>query len=151
MKNLFRKISKPALTDIKIIGQGIYEVTPDLIPDLYQEEPFNGCYETQSKYQRYSSYWKTRGQAFSKNIDLSNLKDRGGIEIDWARKKIGEWQRTFFKGTPKTKVRKEVLELALKHHLVSPYTSLVAVDVTPIRSGDEDLKSNSVTLQNLKV
>ena len=145
MKNLFRKISKPALTDIKIISQGIYEVTPDLIPDLYQEEPLMVAMKLSPSIKDIQVTGRLGGQAFSKNIDLSNLKDRGGIEIDWARKKIGEWQRTLFKGTPKTKVRKEVLELALKHHLVSPYTSLVAVDVTPIRPGDEDLKSNSVT------
>jgi Ca-activated chloride channel family protein len=32
-----------------------------------------------------------------------------------------------------------VLELAQAFHLVSPYTSLVAVDVTPVRPGSEDL------------
>jgi len=36
-------------------------------------------------------------------------------------------------------VRREIIELALKHHLVSKYTSLVAVDVTPVRKADEDL------------
>ena len=39
-------------------------------------------------------------------------------------------------------VRPAVLELALEHHLVSPYTSLVAVDVTPVRPGDEALTSH---------
>ena len=38
-----------------------------------------------------------------------------------------------FTGTDEETVRKGVLDVALAHHLVSKYTSLVAVDVTPAR------------------
>jgi Ca-activated chloride channel family protein len=38
-----------------------------------------------------------------------------------------------FTGTAEETVRKGVLDVALAHHLVSKYTSLVAVDVTPAR------------------
>jgi Ca-activated chloride channel family protein len=37
-----------------------------------------------------------------------------------------------------------VLELALTYHLVSPYTSLVAVDVTLVRPGDQLLESHAL-------
>ena len=36
------------------------------------------------------------------------------------------------------------MELALKHHLVTRYTSLVAVDVTPARPDGEPLDSQAV-------
>ena len=41
-------------------------------------------------------------------------------------------------------VRRAVLELALTYHLVSPYTSLVAVDVTPVRPEDQSLESHAL-------
>ena len=43
-------------------------------------------------------------------------------------------------GADKNEVKKNVLETALQHHLVSRYTSLVAVDVTP--SGPEHASLN---------
>ena len=36
-------------------------------------------------------------------------------------------------GRPSREIKREVTALALRHHLVSPFTSLVAVDVTPAR------------------
>ena len=46
-----------------------------------------------------------------------------------------------------------ILEVALAHHLVSPYTSLVAVDVTPARPDmtgtDQDQAMNGAGAQEL--
>jgi Ca-activated chloride channel family protein len=42
------------------------------------------------------------------------------------------------------RVRPAVIEIALKHHLVSRYTSLVAVDVTPVRPADASLTSHAL-------
>jgi Ca-activated chloride channel family protein len=47
-------------------------------------------------------------------------------------------------GADKQQVRNDVVKLALGHHLVSRYTSLVAVDVTPVRPQHEVLKSKAV-------
>ena len=37
-----------------------------------------------------------------------------------------------------------MIQVALAHHLVSPYTSLVAVDVTPVRPDGEALQSHAM-------
>lgn len=39
-----------------------------------------------------------------------------------------------FTGTPEETVRKEIFDVALAPHLVSKCTSLVAVDITPVRA-----------------
>ena len=44
-------------------------------------------------------------------------------------------------GADKDEVRKNVIATALQHHLVSRYTSLVAVDVTPSRPEHENMNS----------
>lgn len=47
-------------------------------------------------------------------------------------------------GADALSVRKAVLDLALRHHLVSKYTSLVAVDVTPTRRQATELRFGAV-------
>jgi Ca-activated chloride channel family protein len=42
-------------------------------------------------------------------------------------------------GQDDSTLRQAVLDVALPHHLVSKYTSLVAVDVTPVRPTDKTL------------
>ena len=41
-------------------------------------------------------------------------------------------------------IKKTIIETALKHHLVSQYTSLVAVDITPVRPQDQALDSRAI-------
>ena len=41
-------------------------------------------------------------------------------------------------------MKNEVLRVAFKHHLVSKYTSLVAVDITPSRPTDVTLEKKAV-------
>jgi Ca-activated chloride channel family protein len=45
-----------------------------------------------------------------------------------------------YTGTVEEAIRKAVLDVALTHHLVSKYTSLVAVDVTPARPTDKAME-----------
>ena len=54
----------------------------------------------------------------------------------WARQKISALTDDTYKGGVEEAIRKTVLDVALTHHLVSQYTSLVAVDITPARPTD---------------
>jgi vault protein inter-alpha-trypsin-like protein len=47
-------------------------------------------------------------------------------------------------GSPDDAVRLAVIDVALRHHVVSPYTSLIAVDITPVRQGDESLYGHAL-------
>ena len=61
-----------------------------------------------------------------------------GIEKLWARSKIDYLLESLHFGADPEATRQSVTELALDHHLVSRYTSLVAVDVqqtAPARTG----------------
>jgi Ca-activated chloride channel family protein len=48
------------------------------------------------------------------------------------------------RGADRDKVKEEVVAIALRHHLVTRYTSLVSVDVTPARPADEPFDSEVV-------
>ena len=67
-----------------------------------------------------------------------------GLSSYWASGKIATLLDRRRAGTSEDEIRRSVLELALTYHLVSPYTSLVAVDVTPVRPGDQPLESHAL-------
>lgn len=52
-------------------------------------------------------------------------------------------------GAPAAETRVKAIELALTHHLVTKYTSLIAIDRTPPQSPDADLRRNAIP-RNLK-
>jgi Ca-activated chloride channel homolog len=70
--------------------------------------------------------WQTR-------LRVEAGTDETGIHKLWARKKIAGLMDQLREGADQGDVRGAVVAVALKHHLVSSYTSLVAVDVTPTR------------------
>jgi Ca-activated chloride channel family protein len=57
-----------------------------------------------------------------------------GVGALWARAKIAR-SRTRSRAARPGAIRPQVVKVALEHHLVSAYTSLVAVDVTPTAPG----------------
>jgi len=64
--------------------------------------------------------------------------------MHWARAKIASLLDRRRSGSSDDEVRHAVVELALAYHLVSPYTSLVAIDVTPVRPENEALHSHAL-------
>ena len=76
--------------------------------------------------------------------DLVESRPGAGISGHWAREKIAALLDARRAGLLDDGVRAAVIEVALKHQLVSPYTSLVAVDVTPVRPGDAPLATHAL-------
>ncbi|MGB5081147.1 MAG: hypothetical protein WBO23_10440, partial [Burkholderiales bacterium] len=63
-----------------------------------------------------------------------------GLGVLWARDKIAALSEAAREGGPGEETRARIIELALAHHLVTKYTSLVAIDRTPARPADLDLE-----------
>ena len=64
----------------------------------------------------------------------------------WARNQIRELMNNPDLEMTEEVQRKQVVELAIEHHLVSPHTSLVAVDKPPVRPADAVLESSPVPI-----
>jgi Ca-activated chloride channel family protein len=60
---------------------------------------------------------------------------------------IDDWLARHASGEDGEVVRQPVLKLALEHRLVSRYTSLVAIERTPIRPADAPLKSGALPVR----
>ena len=74
--------------------------------------------------QRDRDHWELR-------FGLVGGAQETGIDKLWARRKIAALLDGLAEGADADAVRRKITELGIRHHLVSKYTSLVAVDVTP--------------------
>ena len=132
MTALFEKLERPALTDVTITWPVGAEVYPPKVPDLYSGEPivvtaaFHGAPTTLSVVGRRASH------AWGQLVPLGAGNPAAGVGALWARERISTLSDAIVGGAPEDEVRPLIVATALEHHLVSRYTSLVAVDVTPI-------------------
>ena len=132
MGELFRKLESPVLSHIELdFEDDRVEVWPKRIPDLYQGEPV----VVTARLPDVSSGLDVRGQRgeqpWGVGFQLRGGKTHSGISKLWARRKIAALMDSMAEGADRDEVRAQVIDVALQHHLVSKFTSLVAVDVTP--------------------
>ncbi len=131
MEGLFRKLESPVLTDLSIAWPGKAEAWPKQVPDLYAGEPVVVVAEIDTLAGDVTISGKRGGNAWSASLPLAAGASEPGIGVLWARAKIEALTDALKGGEAETEIRKAVVDIALTHHLVSKYTSLVAVDVTP--------------------
>jgi Ca-activated chloride channel family protein len=146
MGALFRKLEHPALTDItvELAHTAGVEILPMRIPDLYLGEPVI----VSIRASRLPEYIRFRGRfggaAWETTLSTSKGKNREGLSVYWARQKIGSLTDTQLYGTEDAAIRQAIVDLALKHHLVSRYTSLIAVEMTLARPADHALSTHAI-------
>ncbi len=146
MTALFRKLEAPALTDVRLELPGITgaDVLPDPVPDLYIGEPVVVAFRAGTL----PPYAIVRGRfgttTWEQAVDFQRADEHAGLATHWARAKIGALLDARRGGADDEGIRYAVIQLALAHHLVSSYTSLVAVDVTPVRPDGAALQTHAM-------
>ena len=146
MNHLFLKLEHPALTDITIQPRDstLGEVLPNPLPDLYAGEPLTVAFRTTNLPPSITITGKQAGRHWETTQSLLDARPRSGITVHWAREKIAQLMDQQTQQKDKTLLQQTILDLAIKHHLVSRYTSLVAVDVTPVRSAAQRLHTHAL-------
>ena len=145
MVALFRKLESPVLTDIQIDWSNEkVEDWPDKIPDLYLGEPLMLTAKATTLPKNIYISGKVAGSPWKASLGLSGGQNKSGISVLWARKKISGLLNQINNNDNAKELRQRIIETALSHHLVSKYTSLVAVDVTPARVKEEILKTHAL-------
>ncbi|MEJ7668250.1 MAG: marine proteobacterial sortase target protein [Casimicrobiaceae bacterium] len=132
MSALFRKLETPVLTDISVVWPGGVDVSPDLVPDLYADEPVvvMAAFATGSGNGNVAISGRRGDTAWGMLMPVTAGASEPGVGVLWARAKIESLLDAGRRGAPQEQTRAAVLDIALVHHLVSKYTSMVAVDVT---------------------
>ena len=78
----------------------------------------------------------TRDGWLTSEVDLDTaITQESGVALRWARSRIGGLMDSLAEGADAGTVRTDVIELALDFHLVTRYTSLVAVEERPSALG----------------
>ncbi len=145
MRELFDRLENPVLADIELVWPDpAAEMWPQRIPDLYAGDPVIVAARLGTVAGDLAVSGVVADAEWRVRLPLEVGASRAGVNRLWARRKITALMDEKARGVPEEEVRKNVLPVALEHHLVSKYTSLIAVDVTPSRPADAALKSGAV-------
>ena len=123
------------------------ESYPETIPDLYAGEPIviKALLDNEPKQ---GDLLKVSGNSalgtWGAELVINDGDPSPGVGSLWARARIDDLMDRERRGAAHEVIRKAIIDTALAHHLVSKYTSLVAVDKTPVRPQNEHLSKEQV-------
>jgi Ca-activated chloride channel family protein len=129
----FRRIDRPVLTDVTVDveGGGLVERYPSRFPDLHAGDPVFLSLRLGSAGE--ATRLRLRGRTVEGTFEMqvplrANEPVGSGVAARFGRKKIESLLDSLREGADSADVRAKVVEVAKEFHLVSPYTSLVAVE-----------------------
>jgi Ca-activated chloride channel homolog len=143
---LFAKLERPALTDITAaFPQPAATLSlPSPIPDLYHGEPI----VMTARIPVAAGDLVLTGQIGLEKwrivADMTQARPGTGIAKLWARSMVDREMGRLSEGVDRDEVRLAVLDLALRHKLLTDYTSLVAVDTQAARPQGEEMAERRV-------
>ena len=149
MERLFGKLESPQVTDIDVQWPGsvLIDSYPEVVPDLYLGEPVvikaraSGAVRPGDVVRITGN---SIGGAWGSELPLAADTRSAGVGALWARARIAALFDEQRRGADEEQTRLAVVATALAHHLVSRYTSLVAVDKTPARPPGNPLAQKPV-------
>jgi Ca-activated chloride channel homolog len=147
MSDVFRKLESPALVDLTVNWpDGAAATLASKLPsDVYAGDPLTVVAKLSSVPKGLLTLsGRSGGGAWTRQLPLRVVSDRSGIAKLWARERIAQLTRQKNLGGDATEAESQIVSLALQHHLVSDYTSLVAVDDTPVRPVGTDAQQVQV-------
>lgn len=125
-----RRLTRPVWTDVEIewVGADDVEVTPQRLPVLHAGEALIVSARTPSTDGVSQVLVRARGidGPIERRVALTTRVDGVSLSQRWARRRVGELLDSLHSGASLGTVRPAVVALGTAHHLVTPYTSLVA-------------------------
>jgi Ca-activated chloride channel family protein len=132
MSELFAKLDAPVMTSIEIhSSDATAEAWPDRVPDLYRGEPLVVALRVHDAGAKFTLRGRIGNESWTKELTLPPASSGEGIAKLWGREKIESLMDHLTDGSDPKSIEASVIKVALEHHLVSQYTSLVAIDQTP--------------------
>ncbi len=145
-KKFYDRISSPVLTDVEVKVDGVTtkEVYPKEVSDVWAERPlyFKGKYIKGGQgtiVLKGFAAGKPYEQKLNVRFPESDTKNRGVASM-WARAKVDRLMSEDWFGAQSGQANKEIKDeittVALDHHILTQYTSFVAVDESRVTKGD---------------
>jgi Ca-activated chloride channel family protein len=153
-EELFYKINRPVLKNLRVYLEKDHFLLPKKLPDVLSGDPISFFIKIPNTSkedlinpiviggEKLFDYWN-----FS--ISPNNIKEGTNLNKLWAKEKIDDIMFQNSIGSLDTGTyENKVITLALEHNLVTKFTSLVAIDEKVIRKQDEILNSHQIA-QNI--
>lgn len=139
LANLFDKLDRPVLRDFTLDYPASAEVYPRQLPDLYHGEPLLITAKLGALSGEIAAHGLLASGKWEQSLKLNGDTQDAGIARLWARRKITALEDVLRRDGPSDGPKAAITMLGLTHHLVTPYTSLVAVEKIASRSAGEPL------------
>ncbi len=144
MSSLWGQIQSPALTNICLDWGMDAEFFPEIVPDLYGGQPLWVYARLPHEPREVTVCGELDGALWEQTAQPLSMPGSDTLSTLWARSKIEALEDSRLFGTDPDWVREQVTDLALDFGLLTQYTSLVAVDKTPVRPVDAALQQHNV-------
>lgn len=144
ISQLWSQIQSPALTDICIDWGMDAEYFPEIVPDLYAGQPLWLYARLPAEPREVTVCGEFDGAYWEQTSQVSASRGSDTLASLWARSKIESLEDSRLFGTDPAFIHQQVTDIALEYGLLTQYTSMVAVDKTPVRPVNTALRSNHV-------
>ncbi len=137
IERFVRRIERPLLTDVEVDwgGLAVAEVLPNKVPDLFDAQPLALIGKVREPgHGIVTVRGRQAGRPVELKLEVTLPEAPGGapgLPAVWARARIEQLDRLQY-GGDRGDVIRQITSLGLEHHLVTAYTSLVAVEETPV-------------------
>ena len=144
MHELLQKLDHPAMRELHVDWPAGTQAYPRQLPDLYLGEPLLVTAKLATPITRVQVRGQLADRTWTVPADLSGATAAAGLDRLWAQARIADLTDQLARGDESTALVEQITDTALAAHLVSRYTSLVAVDRTPSRSADAALRHEQI-------
>jgi Ca-activated chloride channel family protein len=128
---LMTRTERAAITDVALEWDGAppLDAGPDPVPDLYTGRPLvvTARFDPAQPLPKLRVWGRAPGGPVTMEVDFAQASPNAGIGTRWARAKIASLELARVHGADPAVVRADVVELAKRFSLVTPYTSFVVV------------------------
>ena len=135
MQELLDRLTAPVARDLAVSVDGDLELVPRDLPDLYAGEPLTLLGRGRNLADATITVSGTvDGKPWSQALRLAGAQDSDAVARLWASRRIADVEAQRWSGELDYELADAAIEeLGMAFHLVTPRTSLVAVDETPSR------------------
>lgn len=145
MNDLWQRIERPALQNLEVDWGMNADYYPEIIPDLYAGEPLWLVARLPSQPGQIVLRGDLNGSAWQQEASAHPGAGSESLATLWARGRVEALQDSrLFMDMDADSLRQSVVDVALEFGLLTPYTSLVAVDRTPVRPASEGLSEDRI-------
>jgi Ca-activated chloride channel family protein len=144
MSRLWSRIQNPAIKNICVDWGMEADFYPQIVPDLYAGEPLWLYARLPFQPVDVTICGELEGRPWEQSSRVLPGAGNENLATLWARSKIEALEDGRIFGQDPGFIRDAVTDLALEFGLLTPYTSMVAVDRTPSRPQGETLDSEEI-------